>query len=380
LIILGLIYYYNKNKNWLLLLALPPIFYLWSCLHASFLIGFFVIFSWVVVKFIEIWLFRIKKLNYFCDDSQVLKYKQILIFLFFSVISLGVTFFTPYWGELYSFLGGYTNTIYLSYISEWVSQFSFPFNYSQLIYISFTATALLLYVIGAINKKYFKLNFWSLFVVIVFLFLSFKSRRHFPLLFVSSFFFLIEVYSNYLGEIKFKTQKWLNVYLIFCLLLASAWQMTKTSFVTRPFEFFCRSYPCAAVSYLKSHPEYNERRIFNEYDWGGFLIYVYPERKIFIDGRLPQVAYAGHSFLEEYLPFMSRDGAREEKLNNYNIELVLTKTKDRTFVLHKWEKIFFNLKESDFITTNFLRDYLASSSDWQLVYKDELSTIYAKKK
>lgn len=380
LIILGLIYYYNKNKNWSLLLALPPIFYLWSCLHASFLIGFFIIFFWVVVKLAEIILSRFKKLDIFFDSSQILNYKEILIFLFFSIVSLAATFFTPYRGELYSFLGGYTNTIYLSYIIEWVSQFSFPFNYYQLIYLSLTATAFLLYIISVINKKYFKLNLWSLFIVIVFLFLSFKSRRHFPLLFVSSFFFIIEVYSTYLEEIKFKTQKWLNFYLILCLLLASIWQITKISFITRPFESFCRDYPCAAIDFLKGHSEYDKDRLFNEYGWGGFLIYVYPERKIFIDGRLPQVAYAGHSFLEEYLPFMKKDGAREKKLKEYDISLVLTKAKDNPIKIRRWEKIFFNLKESDFVTTNFLREYLASSSDWKLVFKDELSVVYARKK
>ena len=43
-----------------------------------------------------------------------------------------------------------------------------------------------------------------------------------------------------------------------------------------------RAYPTAAVDALRS----GTGTLLNEYDWGGFLIYRVPERKVFVDGRL----------------------------------------------------------------------------------------------
>jgi hypothetical protein len=44
------------------------------------------------------------------------------------------------------------------------------------------------------------------------------------------------------------------------------------------------SLPHAALDYLKAHP--GEGNLLNEYNWGGYCLYrLYPEQKIFIDGR-----------------------------------------------------------------------------------------------
>jgi len=44
-------------------------------------------------------------------------------------------------------------------------------------------------------------------------------------------------------------------------------------------------YPKDAVSYLKANPRTGE--IFSDYGWGGYLILNLPEKKVFIDGRMP---------------------------------------------------------------------------------------------
>jgi len=42
------------------------------------------------------------------------------------------------------------------------------------------------------------------------------------------------------------------------------------------------AYPVGAVAALRT----GSGTLLNEYDWGGYLIYRVPERKVFIDGRL----------------------------------------------------------------------------------------------
>ena len=187
-LILAIIYFYNKNRNWRYLLFFIPLFYIWSCLHASFLIGLFIIFSWAGVKLAERMIFNSKfkeKAEKYFDLKNALHYQEIINYILVSSLAFIVTLFTPYYLKLYSFLFGYSNTLYLSYIQEWFSQFSFPFFYWQLLYLGLAALALFIYIYNAKKKK---LDLWSIFLFLLFFILSFKSRRHFPLFFIASFF------------------------------------------------------------------------------------------------------------------------------------------------------------------------------------------------
>ena len=118
--------------------------------------------------------------------------------------------------------------------------------------------------------------------------------------------------------------------------------------------------------------------ILNDYVWGGYLIWIYPEKKIFIDGRLPQVEFAGHTFLEEYLDFYQKDANIKENLSKYDVGLILIKSQDKELRPKKWEKLIFSFQEEDFIFTNYLREYLLNSTDWQPVYIDQTAVIYLK--
>ena len=376
LFLLGLliiIYYYSRTKKWWLLISLVPLFYLWACLHASFLVGLFILFAWILIKITERVLIIFKKFN-FLDYSENFSYREILLASTFFILALAVTFFTPYRQELYAFLSGYGNTVYLSYIQEWFSQFSYPFIYWQLIYLAIVATAIILYFIE--NRK--KINLWAIFLIIVFFLLSFKSRRHFPLLFIISFVFLVKVYSDTLGFYKIRINRWLKFYLLFCLLIAISWQWLQIKPIRDPFFYFNKDYPVGATRFLENNPEYLSVNILNDYVWGGYLIWIYPEKKIFIDGRLPQVEFAGHTFLEEYLDFYQKDANIKENLSKYDVGLILIKSQDKELRPKKWEKLIFSFQEEDFIFTNYLREYLLNSTDWQPVYIDQTAVIYLK--
>jgi len=41
-----------------------------------------------------------------------------------------------------------------------------------------------------------------------------------------------------------------------------------------------------AVDYVKTHREvFRDKNMFNQYTWGGYLMEVLPEHKVFVDGR-----------------------------------------------------------------------------------------------
>lgn len=374
LLILIIIEWYSRLKDWRILLALPPLFFLWANLHASFLLGFFILFSWLAVKLFEYWLAGNKKLNWLVVD-YFLKLKLLGIFFIFALLSWAVTWLTPYRADLYSFLFGYKNKAYLSLIQEWLPQYSFPFYYNQLLYLALGAAAFLLYIYFQVKAKK-ALDFWRLFLVFVFLGLSFQSRRHFPLFFIVSFSLIIETYSQFFLGFKLVYYYWLKRLVLACLILIIIAQFLAISPATKPFSFFCADYPCRAVDFLKNNPQYDDFNIFNNYGWGGFLIWVLPERKLFIDGRLPQIEFAGWTFIQEYFDFFGMNNKPQDKLNQYNIKLVLIAAEDRPIRIKNWEKIFFRIKDQEIIPNNRLRKYLDSASDWQVIYQDETAKIY----
>jgi hypothetical protein len=86
-----------------------------------------------------------------------------------------------------------------------------------------------------------------------------------------------------------------------------------------PFWDWEHNFPKAAVELIASR--YPDRRIFNEYDWGGYLIYkLYPHDRVFIDGRF--VPYL--SLLPDaYMPMMAARPGWQRALDDYGITVAL---------------------------------------------------------
>jgi hypothetical protein len=373
-IVLGLLYYYEKRGNWRILLFLAPLFWLWASLHASFLIGLFLIAAFIAVKISERILQGYKFWS-FIDYSKLLSPRKIC-FLFLGLLgSFLATLLTPYKLGLYGFLAGYKNKAYLSLIQEWLPQYTFPFHYNQLVYLALGVAAALFYIYYRLREKR-GLEIWPLFLMAIFLILSFKSRRHFPLFLIVTFGFVLEAYAYLFLEIKIAYYKWLRYLVISCLVLVCAAQLVALKPVVDPFAGFCSDYPCDALEFLKTNPQYTSGHILNEYGWGGFMISQLPETKIFIDGRLPQVAFAGWTFIEEYNSFFHGEDDLQLKLDKYNIQTILIKAVDKPVSVKKWEQLLFVIRDEDLVVENKLRDYLEQTTTWKLIYDDGVAKIY----
>jgi hypothetical protein len=353
LIELFVISYYEKTRRYCYLFFLLPLFYLWANLHASFLIGLFLLGAWLCIKIFERFL-----------NINSLTNKQLLVFFGFSLAAFILTLLTPYKLELYSFLADYRNTAYMSLLEEWRSQFDWPLNYLELAYILTVISTVAIYIYRSIVKKDFKINIWPLFLAIMFVFLSLKSRRHLPLLFVVSFEMVILVaYSFFRLKIGSALRLFKNVLIINLLKvsviiylgLLICLQIYNIKSFNDPFQFFSLSYPYNAVHFLKNNGQYAEGNIFNSYEWGGYLIWNYQTKKIFIDGRFPQIQVNGQTFLEEYLDFFSTEAVIAKKLKEYNISLVMIANKQENANLIK---------------------HLSSDNSWYLVYGDPVSLCY----
>lgn len=371
---------FYQDKSSYILAFLIPLFYFWANIHGSFLLGLGILFLFLIIKVFER-ITRRTTLNKYILNITQLDWRELGIFSFFIILVITVTLLTPYRQELYSFLGGYSNTAYLKLITEWLPLYTFPINYLQLVYLACLSGAWILYIYYIFYKKKAKLDLWQVSLSMIFLILAFKSKRNFPLTFVVTFPFFIKMLTSLFYQEKVRRQRFrteLKYLLITCMIMTSLNIYLNTSYISNPFEAFCDAYPCQALEFLRHEEQYKELNIFNEYDWGGYLIWQYSEKKIFIDGRLPQTNFAGQTFIEEYKDFFAPNVSREQKLETYNIQLVLLKTTDKKIKIHNWEKLFFNLKEPQKSSRNYFREHLERSVEWILIYQDPVASIYVK--
>ncbi|HEY7066426.1 MAG TPA: hypothetical protein VII06_33445 [Chloroflexota bacterium] len=107
-------------------------------------------------------------------------------------------------------------------------------------------------------------------------------------------------------------------------------------------------YPAAAVAYLRERaPEGN---LFNEYLWGGYLIYeLYPGRQVFIDGRADVY---GDALMEAFMAVATLRPEWHQVLDRYDVRIALIRKDGPLSVM--------------------LRD----TPGWERLYADDLAEIY----
>ena len=384
-ILLLIIYNYEKKANLKYLFILPILFFVWANLHGSFILGLGLLFAWFFIKVIFFNKYFYKLFNKLkLQAGRQLETKERKIFSLFLVITIIFTLLNPYGFDLYLSLFEYSNTYYLSNIAEWLSQFSYPFKYNQLLYLTISLAMVLIFIFFEPVKKRGKLNIWSLFLYFFFLILAFKSRRHFPLFVIVNLGFFTQILLFYGQEFKkLKPPKFLfiiNSFIVIIITILLSFNYFKTiNWHQDPFNNFCYNYPCEAVSFMKSSDDLKDLNLYNHYGWGGYMIWMYPEKLLFIDGRMPHYPYNDISILEEYNKFKSEDEKQIEKMiDKHEIELFLLKSHFREIEFKAWENFLFGFNDENIIYRNNLIDYLNQSTSFKNIYEDKTAIIFKK--
>ncbi len=238
-------------------------------------------------------------------------------------------------------------------IAEWV-----PPNPLFLI-ITFILSAFVVISIFKNQKKIRKEKpFFLILTWLLFTFLSFKARRHLPLFALSfSYLFL------YIWE-SFK----LRIYKIPGQILVAAGAISLILYRLANFpalngwDSICQQskwkLPCQAVNFLKQNP-HTCSNIYNAYEWGGYLAWHLPDRKIFVDGRMPTwPTPSGQSPYTIYLNIIQAQKNYNKKLEEFNADCLLI------------------------ANGTFLDLELAGKRDglWQEIYRDKIAVLYQKNK
>jgi len=135
------------------------------------------------------------------------------------------------------------------------------------------------------------------------------------------------------------------------LLLTAAAVLYKVSLVypvSANKEYFQQVFPVDAVNYLEK--EDPQGRLFNSYNWGGYLIWELPEKPVFVDGRTDLY---GDELIGEWVEVVQAEENWLEILRDWNVEVILLEP-DRPVVR------------------------LLSENDWDLRYQDSQAVIFTK--
>jgi len=401
LLLLGIIIFlYNKNKNYKILFWLIPLFIIWASAHGGFLIGLAVLGIFIFIKALE--LLSAKKFPLsFLDYSRVLSNKEIGIFAGFSVLATVSTLATPYDWRLYGFLFTYGGSYYQTHLAEWQGQYFYPLVYPQLAYLEILLVFLALVLISAFiakaNRR--RIDLYDFILTAVFVVLAIRARRHFPLLFIISLpimakFFMDFYFANFSAkkakapEIKSagnraaRLNNLINIFLAVVIIFSGALIALKINFTAHPETAYQKGYPYQAAVFLRAHPEWNSLKIFNEYAWGGYLLWQNPGRQLFLDGRLPQYPLAGQTALQESEDFFVADKMLAQ-LQKYDIGLVLIDSREDYPKLNWLDKLLLGASQEQLnknIKDGFaLLDYLRAAPAWRSVYRDNTAEIFVKK-
>jgi hypothetical protein len=116
-------------------------------------------------------------------------------------------------------------------------------------------------------------------------------------------------------------------------------------------ELPAQRFPIAAVEFLRRDPNAVHGEMFNEYTWGGYLIWALPERKVFIH---PNLDVYGEDLVKQFLVANDAKTGWEDVLKKYHVGWTILPP------------------------DHPLNHLLARRADWKLVYSDAVASIYGR--
>jgi hypothetical protein len=243
--------------------AIPGLFLVWANFHGGFLVGLGIIFFRIAG---EMW------------EKKQVNPREAAIWLF----SAGATLVNPYgaglWGEIWLTV---SDMNLRTAIVEWQ-----PF-YTKVELGMWLLTALLFAFLKVVPQTMKK---WQILLVLTMLLGAMSSLRNSPFYVLTAIPATAALIGKAYEMVKPKAEMRDRAKKFYAVVLAIAITIFAVRVTTTVWKTFSDGgdglvYPDKAVAYLKAHPI--KGRLFSEYAYGGYLIWMLPEEKVFIDGRMP---------------------------------------------------------------------------------------------
>lgn len=354
-----LIYRYKEKKSFRYLIWILPIFALWGNLHGGYVLGIILMGAFAVGEILNKVLF-----SEFAED---LTWRQIGVFVIFMLAGLVMVLINPFgldmWRIPFNTVGVETLQ---NVINEWASpDFHQPFQ-QPMLWMMLGAFSLI-----GLSKK--RIDGAELMPLIVFSWAALVARRNFgPFAIVAA-----PIVSKYLDrllddwliigrqrlmwieelltkanqsnkELKPWVKNSINLILIALLLVVVGWKLADVNRSEFVLEAERKIYPVDAVNWLEDSGITG--KIFNDYNWGGYLIWHLRDHPVFVDGRTDLY---GDEILKDYMNVISGKVEWTEMIEFYDIDILL-------------------------IPPEMASADLIENSGFHIVYEDDTSVIFVK--
>jgi hypothetical protein len=319
---------------------LAPLMVLWANLHAGFAIGL-VLIALTIAGLLLDWLLLRK-------DSLAEVWRRARPLCWLLIICLAAVCLNPNGARLYTYpFETLTSHAMMQYIQEWKS----PDFHN----VTFQALALLLlstFSAVAMSKK--RARAGELLMLAATAWATLRSARNVAFFALVATPLLAEHSWNFITS--HRSYKWfdpsekrepvekstlkilLNV-LLLALVLAIAALGVARAVAEQPVTE-AQEFPAAAVDFILTHRP--PQPIYNEYTWGGYLIWkLYPDYRVYIDGRADVY---GDRLVEEWLEIHDGNTNWRQSLQDHGIRTVLVKPDAALASLLRqdngWRKVF----------------------------------------
>ncbi|MDE3242077.1 MAG: hypothetical protein KGO52_05065 [Nitrospirota bacterium] len=316
---------YHKDQ-WSHLWAVPLLFLLWANLHGGFTAGLFVL-GLVFAVSVVMRVAMDRRLP-FTDrlDEPVLSWQQIAHLGLVLLLAVCATFLNPYGWRLYGeIIASLNDTFMIQTLDEWHP-------------VSLEKQAGLTYVVYlvalglAMLAGYRRLEPVRCTILLVFLVLSLRHWRNVLFFLLLSAPLWAELLDGAWGKlcVRFQLSLAWQKRCWFALTVAAAlWvgslgaehlQHVVQSGLS-PQEYFRQTeYPIEAVAWIKEHRTQLGQRMYNDYGYGGFLLWWLPGEKIFIDGRMPAFRIGDRWIFKDYMALANGNLPDVTVLDKYQVD------------------------------------------------------------
>jgi len=337
--------YQYKNRN--LLYLMPPLMLLWANIHGGFIFGLGITGIYFIGNLINALSSKDVR-AYFKQKSKVLGFVAIACFAVSIVNPNGIELlFFPF--KLLS------EKIIIDHVGEFLSP---NFHLSVLT----PARFLILFTIFMLAVKKSAVNVIDVILILFLLNMSLLSVRHITVFGIVISIILARLMGEQLEErperpfqvIRERSDKlaatddsvggaiWIVAVILFVVCLAEA-DVLKCYFDPG-------KKPVAAAEFLRK--ENIKGNMYNNYEFGDYFIYsLYPQYKVFIDGRADMY---GSEIFEDYMKVTLMESEWEDILKKYGI----------TYIVYNADSL--------------LSKCLVEKKEWHLIYADKVANIFVK--
>jgi hypothetical protein len=308
----------------------PPLFLLWANLHGGFTAGLFTFGLLLTVAAIvrlvaDARLSIVRRL-----DEPVLSWSQIRHMVLIFGLAVSLTFINPYGWRLYAeIVQSLGDRFMIDTLQEWQPvSVSHRAGLTYVIYLAGLALTMLIF--------YRRVEPTRCAVLGILLALSLRHWRNVPFFLLVSIPLAAEMVQAIVGWIvdhipafRHHMRRWLFGVTVAVgagiVLLGSEHLERVAQSGLEPAKFFeTTEYPIEAVRWIQEHRPELGARLYNDYGFGGFLLWWLPDEKIFIDGRMPAWRIDNRWIFYDYMALTSWDPPVLGVLDKYAVDWALT--------------------------------------------------------